>query len=195
MKKLSFALFPFLFLILGCAANYKFTPAQGMNDVRLSSRSVPTKSSTESERTLQEKGFIHIGYLGLTDEIKSCWDKDCQNFQCPDSIPPKDLTKEFLEKAASEGGDVAVFTSTAKKGISSISKPSGPCLRTQDKYIEVLYCCQYGKGYCVSTCSRPQKTTVCIEHALVHGKQCSFVTAANIWRYDRNAEAFKRPII
>ena len=94
------------------------------------------------------------------------------------------MIKEALEHAALHGGDLLVLDSNAKLEISSTEKKSGPCVRQGDKYIQVPYCCKYGRGYCESTCYRTERRTVCLEQASMYGKKCSFVTSGKVWRHD-----------
>jgi hypothetical protein len=187
MKKYLILLAPLLFFLSGCAlfsSNIVFSSAQGFKDAKLSARSVPAKVTEESNTVLETKGYVYIGLVRLEDEVNSCWDKDCKDFKCTDSLPHKDMTKEVLEKAASHGGDLFVLESNAKLDISSTEKKSGPCVRQGDKYIQVSYCCKQGKGYCESTCYRTERRTVCLEQASIYGKKCSFVTSGKVWRHD-----------
>jgi len=187
MKKYLILIVPFLFLLSGCAifsSNITFTPVDGLSDVKISSRTTPAKISMESDTILKTKGYAYIGFVRLEDEAKSCWDKECQNFECTDNLPQKDMIKEILEKAAAHGGDLLVLGSNAKLEISSTQKKGGPCVRSGDKYIQVSYCCKYGKGYCESTCFREERRTVCLEQGTIYGKKCSFVTSGKVWRQD-----------
>ncbi|MCX5842732.1 MAG: WG repeat-containing protein [Deltaproteobacteria bacterium] len=178
---------PFLVLLSGCAifsSNLTFTPVDGLSDVKISSRSTPAKISNESDKILETKGYAYIGFVRLEDEVKACWDKECQNFECTASLPHKDMTKEVLEKATAVGGDLLVLGSNAKPEISSTQKKGGPCIRSGDQYIQVPYCCKQGRGYCESTCYRTERRTVCLEQATIYGKKCSFITDGKVWRYD-----------
>jgi len=187
MKKYLILIGPLLFLLSGCAifsSNITFTPVDGLRDVKISSRTAPAKISTESDKILETKEYAYIGFVRLEDEVKSCWDKECQNFVCTDNLPHKDMTKEVLEKAAAVGGDLLVLGSNAKLERSSIQKDSGPCVQWMDKYIEVPYCCKQGRGYCESTCYKTQRRTVCTRQATIHGVKCSFITDGKVWRHD-----------
>jgi hypothetical protein len=187
MKKYLILIGPLLFLLSGCAifsSNITFTPVDGLRDVKISSRTAPAKISTESDKILETKEYAYIGFVRLEDEVKSCWDKECQNFVCTDNLPHKDMTKEVLEKTAAVGGDLLVLGSNAKLERSSIQKDSGPCVQWMDKYIEVPYCCKQGRGYCESTCYKTQRRTVCTRQATIHGVKCSFITDGKVWRHD-----------
>jgi hypothetical protein len=187
MKKYLILIAPLLFLLSGCAifsSNITFTPVDGLSDVKISSRSTPAKISNESDKILETKGYAYIGFVRLEDEVKACWDKECQNFECTASLPHQDMTKEVLEKATAVGGDLLVLGSNAKPEISSTQKKGGPCIRSGDQYIQVPYCCKQGRGYCESTCYRTERRTVCLEQATIYGKKCSFVTSGKVWRYD-----------
>jgi hypothetical protein len=187
MKKYLILLAPLLFFLSGCAlfsSNIVFSSAQGFKDAKLSARSVPAKVTEESNTVLETKGYVSIGLVRLEDEVNSCWDKDCKDFKCTDSLPHKDMIKEVLEHAALHGGDLLVLDSNAKLEISSTEKKSGPCIRQGDKYIQVSYCCKQGKGYCESTCYRTERRTVCLEQASIYGKKCAFVTSGKVWRQD-----------
>jgi hypothetical protein len=187
MKKYLILIAPILFLLSSCAifsSNITFTPVDGLSDVKIGSRTTPAKISKESDKILEGKGYARIGFVRLEDEVKSCWDKECQNFECTDNLPHKDMIKEVLEKATAHGGDLLVFESNAKPELLSTQKKSGPCVRSGDTYIQVPYCCKYGRGYCESTCYRTERRTVCIEQATIYGKKCSFVTSGKVWRHD-----------
>jgi hypothetical protein len=186
MKKYIILIVTFLFLISGCAilsSNGGFSPA--FKDEKFSSRSVPAKISKESEQILETKGYVYLGSMQLEENVKSCWDKECLNFECTDNLPHKDMVGEVLEKAAVQGGDVLILESNAKPAISSINKTGGPCVSWGDKDIQVSYCCKEARGYCESTCYRTQTLrNVCIAWGTIDGKKCSFVTRGKIWRYD-----------
>jgi hypothetical protein len=186
MKKYIILIAPFLILLSGCAifsSNITFTPVDGSADVKISSRTTPAKISKESDKILETKGYAYIGFVRLEDEVKSCWDKECQNFACTDSLPHKDMIKEVLDKAASQGGDLLVLESNAKPEILSTQK-AGSCVSWADRDVQVPYCCKYGRGYCESTCYRTQRQSVCVAHASIYGKKCSFVTSGKVWRQD-----------
>jgi len=186
MKKYLILIGPLLFLLSGCAifsSNLTFTPVDGLNDVNISSRSTPAKISTESDKILETKGYAYIGFVRLEDEVKSCWDKECQNFACTESVPHKDMTKDILEKAASHGGDLLVLGSNAKPVIMSTQK-EGSCISWGSRDVQVPYCCKQGRGYCESTCYRTQTQSVCTAHASIYGKKCSFITDGKVWRQD-----------
>jgi hypothetical protein len=187
MKKYLILIAPLLFLLSGCAifsSNITFTPVDGLSDVKISSRTTPAKISNESDKILETKGYAYIGFVRLEDEVKACWDKDCQNFKCTDDLPHKDMTKEAIDTAASQGGDLLILESNAKRELSRTTKKDGPCVRYGDTYIQVSYCCKQGRGYCESTCFRTERRTVCMEQATVSGMKCSFVTSGKVWRYD-----------
>ena len=186
MKKYIVLIISCLFLLSGCAifsSNLTFTPIDGLSDVKISSRAAPAKVSNESDKILETKGYVYIGSVRLEDEVKSCWDKECQNFACTDSLPHKDMIKEVLEKAASQGGDLLVLESNAKPEILSTQK-KGSCVSWADRDVQVPYCCKYGSGYCESTCYRTQRQSVCVAHASIYGRKCSFVTRGKVWRQD-----------
>lgn len=186
MNKYLILIASFLFLLTGCSlfsSNLTFTPVDGLSDVKISSRTTPAKISKEPDKSLETKGYTYIGFIRLEDEVKSCWDKDCQNFACTESMPNKDMIKEVLEKAASQGGDLLVLGSDAKPVILSTQK-EGSCISLGSRDVLVPYCCKYGRGYCESTCYKTQRQTICTVHATIYGKKCSFVTSGKVWRYD-----------
>jgi hypothetical protein len=181
-----YILIPLLLILSGCGAfssKTAFTPAKGFQDVKLTARSVPAKITQESDKALEGKDYIRIGTVRLEDEVNSCWDKDCQDFKCTDDLPHKDMTKEAIDTAAAQGGDLLILESTAKREITRISK-DGPCSGYQDRYVQVPYCCKQGRGYCESTCYKETKQTVCVSWLSIYGSRCSFITSGNVWRYD-----------
>jgi hypothetical protein len=186
MKKY-YVIIIFLSLLSSCttfSSNTKFTPADGFQKVEFSTRPVPATITKEPDQTLKEKGYIRIGSVRLEDDFKSCWDKECQNFECTYNQPHKDMIKEVLERATAQGGDLLILESNAKGELLRTEKEDGPCVRYGDKYIQVSYCCKQGKGYCESTCYKTEKRTVCMERTTVYGKKCAFVTSGNVWRHE-----------
>jgi hypothetical protein len=186
MKKYLILIAPLLFLLSGCAifsSNITFTPVDGLSDVKISSRSTPAKISNESDKIIETKGYAYIGFVRLEDEVKACWDKECQNFECTASLPHQDMTKKVLEKAAAEGGDLLVLGLNVKPEISSTRK-EGKCIGWTDTYVQVPYCCKSGRGYCESTCYRSERRSVCSSWSSIYGRKCSFITDGKVWRQD-----------
>jgi hypothetical protein len=187
MKKFIVLSIPFLLLLSGCVSvstNATFTPVDGLSSFKIGSRTAPAKISTEPDKALEEKGYVDIGFVQFEDHSKTCWGKECQNFECTDSAPHKDMLKEMLEKAAAHGGDLLVLGSNGKSEMISIHKEGGRCIAWGDKVFQVQYCCQYGNGYCLSTCTRTETRTVCTATEGILGSECYFWITGRVWRYD-----------
>lgn len=186
MNKYILLIVPILFLLSGCAifsSNITFTPADGLGDVKISSRSTPAKISKESDKDLEAKGYAYIGFVRSEDIVKTCWGDDCRDFICSDKLPHRDTTKEVIDETTARGGDIVILQKDATLSIDSATK-QGKCIGWRDRDIQVSYCCQHERGYCQRTCFRTQTVRDCTTYENIYGKKCSFVTTGTVWRQD-----------
>lgn len=183
MNKQFVLIISFLFLVCGCATTKNYSPAAGLDKENLSSRTVPAKISKESGKTLERKGYAYIGSVQFEDTVKTCWGDDCKNFTCTANIPHKDTTKEVLERAASQGGDLVVLD---KDSVLSrdITEKKGKCLGGHHTdYTEQE--CSGGYGNIARYCRNVTKRQFhCTNWLTVYGEICKFKSTGDIWRYD-----------
>ncbi len=186
MKKYLILIASLLFLLSGCAffsSSITFKPVVGLKEMKLSSRTIPAKISKESDKTLETKGYTHIGFAESEDVVKTCWGDDCRNFTCTEKFSHRDTTKEVLEKAAAHGGDVVILQKDATLSTDSTTK-QGKCIGWMDRDIQVQYCCEHKSGFCQRTCFRTQPVRDCTHYEKIYGQKCSFVTSGKVWRQD-----------
>lgn len=182
MNKKSVFIVAAIMTVCGCSTT-KFTPVAGLERESITSRSTPAKVSKESDKSLERKGYARIGFVYSDDKVQACWGSDCSNFVCTHDILHKDVTKEVVEKAASNGGDIVVLEKDAAPVIESTTK-DGKCLssfRTSYQDQE----CSGGYGSVPRICSWVTKYRVtCTSHETISGKACTFVSSGSVWRHD-----------
>ena len=186
MKKYLILIAPFLFLLSGCAifsSNITFTPVDGLSDIKISSRTTPAKISNESDKTLEAQGYAYIGFVRSEDVVKTCWEKDCVNFTCTDNLPHRDTTKEVLEKAAAQGGDLVILQSDSVRSENSTTK-TGKCTGGYStSYTEQE--CSGGYGKVARVCQNvTKKRYTCTSWQTEYGRKCTFASAGTVWRQD-----------
>jgi uncharacterized protein YcfJ len=186
MKKYLILIAPFLFLLSGCAifsSTITFTPVDGLSDIKISSRTAPAKISNESDKTLEAQGYAYIGFVRSEDVVKTCWEKDCVNFTCTDNLPHRDTTKEVLEKAAAQGGDLVILQSDSVRSENSTTK-TGKCTGGYStSYTEQE--CSGGYGKVARVCQNvTKKRYTCTSWQTEYGRKCTFASAGTVWRQD-----------
>jgi hypothetical protein len=186
MKKHLILIIPYLFLLSGCAifsSTITFTPVDGLGDVKISSRTAPAKISKESDKALKSQGYAHIGFVRSEDVVKTCWGDDCRNFTCSDTLPHRDTTKEVLEKAAVQGGDLVLLHTDSVRAENSTTK-TGKCTGGYStSYTEQE--CSGGYGKVARVCQNVTKRRyTCTSWQTDYGRKCTFVSAGTVWRHD-----------
>jgi len=190
MLKFSIIVIPLLLILSGCAmfsSQTAFSPVEGLSQVKISPRTVPAKTGSESEQVLKSKGYSHIGYISSTDETGSCWGDDCIKFTCSGKVSSKDMTKEILEKAAASGGDVVVMQQ--EKSVSSKSATRrGECLGSTASQVTEQQC-SGGYGNVARVCNNVTKTIyTCNSWATVYGRTCVTTSSGTVWRLEPGLE-------
>ena len=186
MKKYLILIAPFLFLLSGCAifsSTITFTPVDGIKDMNLSSREIPAKISKESDKVLEAQGYTYIGFVRSEDVVKTCWGDGCRNFTCSDTLPHRDTTKEVLEKAAAQGGDLVLLHTDSVRSENSTTK-TGKCTGGYStSYTEQE--CSGGYGKVARVCQNvTKKRYTCTSWQTDYGRKCTFASAGTVWRQD-----------
>ena len=186
MKKYLILIIPYLFLLSGCAifsSTITFTPVDGLGDVKISSRTAPAMISKESDKALKAQGYAHIGFVRSEDVVKTCWGDDCRNFTCSDTLPHRDTTKEVLEKAAAQGGDLVILHTDSVRSENSTTK-TGKCTGGYStSYTEQE--CSGGYGKVARVCQNVTKRRyTCTSWQTDYGRKCTFASAGTVWRHD-----------
>jgi hypothetical protein len=186
MKKYLILIAPLLFLLSGCAifsSTITFTPVDGLNDVKISSRSTPAKISKEIDKTLKAQGYAYIGFVRSEDVVKTCWGDDCRNFTCSDKLSHRDTTKEVLDEAAAHGGDFVILQKDVTLSTDSTTK-QGKCIGGYStSYTEQE--CSGGYGKVARVCQNvTKKRYTCTSWQTEYGRKCTFASAGTVWRQD-----------
>jgi hypothetical protein len=154
-------------------AEVTFSPV--WETLKFSQRNTPAKLTKESEESLIKSEYVYIGFLSVTETLKTYWGDESFGINCAENLVPDNFTDEIAKKVASFGGDLVVWNKGSVKE-NEVTK-HGKCLISErmpagtETYSD--------RGY---TVTRTIYQDVCVSWQTISGKECNLHCGGEIWR-------------